>query len=41
MVLLFTKPMDENHPLNPKTTYAAGKVGADKALEAWVRIVLI
>ena len=30
------EPMDENHPLNPKTTYAAGKVGADKALEAWV-----
>jgi UDP-glucose 4-epimerase len=28
--------MDENHPLNPITTYAAGKVGADKALEAWV-----
>jgi|TARA_B110000908_G_scaffold128361_1_gene150745 UDP-glucose 4-epimerase len=30
------EPMDENHPLHPKTTYAAGKVGADKALEAWV-----
>jgi UDP-glucose 4-epimerase len=30
------EPMDENHPLNPKTTYAAGKVGADKALESWV-----
>lgn len=30
------EPMDENHPLNPITTYAAGKVGADKALEAWV-----
>ena len=30
------EPMDEDHPLNPKTTYAAGKVGADKALESWV-----
>jgi UDP-glucose 4-epimerase len=30
------EPMDEDHPLNPITTYAAGKVGADKALESWV-----
>lgn len=30
------EPMDEAHPLNPKTTYAAGKVGADKAVQAWV-----
>jgi UDP-glucose 4-epimerase len=30
------EPMDEGHPLNPKTTYAAGKVGADKAVQSWV-----
>lgn len=26
------KPMDENHPTNPTTTYAAGKLAADKAV---------
>lgn len=30
------KPMDENHPTNPLTTYAAGKLAADKALQSYV-----
>lgn len=33
---LVNESIDETHPLNPLTTYAAGKVGADKALEAYV-----
>lgn len=32
------EPMDEKHPLNPTTTYAAGKAAADIALEAYVRM---
>ena len=32
------EPMDELHPLNPTTTYAAGKAAADIALETWVRM---
>lgn len=31
-------PMDENHPLNPTTTYAAGKLAADKALESYCKM---
>ncbi|MDE1463522.1 dTDP-glucose 4,6-dehydratase [Spartinivicinus poritis] len=31
-------PMDEQHPRNPTTTYAAGKAAADLALEAYVRM---
>ncbi len=30
------KPMDELHPTNPLTTYAAGKLSADKALQSYV-----
>lgn len=30
------EPMDENHPINPLTTYAAGKAGADKAVESYI-----
>lgn len=32
------EPMDEKHPFNPTTTYAAGKAAADIALETWVRM---
>ena len=32
------EPMDEQHPLHPTTTYAAGKAAADIALETWVRM---
>lgn len=30
------EPMDEQHPINPTTTYAAGKAAADIALKSWV-----
>ena len=30
------EPMDELHPINPTTTYAAGKVAADVALKSYV-----
>lgn len=30
------EPMDELHPMNPTTTYAAGKVAADVALKSYV-----
>jgi UDP-glucose 4-epimerase len=30
------KPMDELHPTNPLTTYAAGKLSADKAVQSYV-----
>lgn len=32
------EPMDEAHPKNPTTTYAAGKVAADHAVESYVRM---
>lgn len=32
------EPMDELHPRNPMTTYAAGKAAADIALETYVRM---
>jgi UDP-glucose 4-epimerase len=32
------EPMDEQHPRNPTTTYAAGKAAADLALESWVHM---
>jgi UDP-glucose 4-epimerase len=32
------EPMDENHPKNPTTTYAAGKAAADLALESYVKM---
>lgn len=32
------EPMDEDHPRNPTTTYAAGKAAADLALESYVRM---
>ncbi len=32
------EPMDEAHPKNPTTTYAAGKAAADLALESYVRM---
>ncbi|MBF0345220.1 MAG: NAD-dependent epimerase/dehydratase family protein [Nitrospirae bacterium] len=32
------EPMDENHPINPLTTYAAGKAAADLALKSYVNI---
>lgn len=32
------EPMDENHPVNPTTTYAAGKAAADIALQSYVRM---
>lgn len=32
------EPMDENHPINPTTTYAAGKASADIALKSWVKM---
>ena len=32
------EPMDEAHPKNPTTTYAAGKSAADQAVESYVRM---
>lgn len=32
------EPMDEGHPKNPTTTYAAGKAAADHAVESYVRM---
>ncbi|MCG7495016.1 dTDP-glucose 4,6-dehydratase [Thalassobius sp. Cn5-15] len=32
------EPMDEDHPRNPTTTYAAGKAAADMAVESYVRM---
>lgn len=32
------EPMDEKHPRNPTTTYAAGKAAADMAVESYVRM---
>jgi len=32
-----TRPMDEEHPRHPTTPYAAGKAGADLALQSYVR----
>lgn len=32
------EPMDEKHPKNPTTTYAAGKAAADLAVESYVRM---
>ena len=32
------EPMDEKHPINPTTTYAAGKAAADIALKSWVNM---
>ena len=32
------EPMDEAHPRNPTTTYAAGKAAADMAVESYVRM---
>lgn len=32
------EPMDEMHPRNPTTTYAAGKAAADMAVESYVRM---
>jgi len=32
------EPMDEDHPRNPTTTYAAGKAAADHAVESFVRM---
>ena len=32
------EPMDEAHPRNPTTTYAAGKAAADMALESYVKM---
>lgn len=32
------EPMDENHPINPTTTYAAGKAAADMALKSYVNM---
>jgi UDP-glucose 4-epimerase len=32
------EPMDELHPKNPMTSYAAGKAASDIALETWVRM---
>ncbi len=32
------EPMDELHPKNPTTTYAAGKAAADHALESYVKM---
>jgi dTDP-glucose 4,6-dehydratase len=30
-------PMDENHPLNPQSPYAASKIGSDKLAESYYR----
>jgi UDP-glucose 4-epimerase len=35
------EPMDENHPRNPTTTYAAGKAAADLAVETYVRMFAV
>jgi len=32
------EPMDEAHPMNPTTTYAAGKAAADLAVQSYVRM---
>jgi UDP-glucose 4-epimerase len=32
------EPMDEKHPINPTTTYAAGKAAADIAVNSWVNM---
>lgn len=32
------EPMDENHPINPTTTYAAGKAAADLAVKSYVNM---
>ena len=32
------EPMDEKHPINPTTAYAAGKAAADIALCTWVKM---
>lgn len=32
------EPMDENHPIKPTTTYAAGKAAADIAIHSWVNM---
>ncbi len=32
-----TEPMDENHPLNPMSPYAAAKAGADRLVYAYVQ----
>ncbi len=32
------EPMDESHPKNPTTTYAAGKASADYAVESYVKM---
>lgn len=32
------EPMDEHHPKNPTTTYAAGKASADLAVESYVKM---
>lgn len=32
------EPMDENHPMRPTTTYAAGKAAADIILESYVKM---
>lgn len=32
------EPMDENHPIKPTTTYAAGKASADIAVHSWVNM---
>ncbi|MBI4697791.1 MAG: GDP-mannose 4,6-dehydratase, partial [Nitrospirae bacterium] len=31
------KPMDENHPLNPTTPYAAAKAGADRLVYSYIK----
>jgi UDP-glucose 4-epimerase len=32
------EPMDEKHPINPTTTYAAGKAAADIAIQSYVKM---
>ncbi|WP_374079921.1 dTDP-glucose 4,6-dehydratase [Bdellovibrio bacteriovorus] len=32
------EPMDENHPINPTTTYAAGKAAADLAVRSYAQM---
>jgi len=32
------EPMDEDHPINPTTTYAAGKAAADIAVKSWINM---
>ncbi len=32
------EPMDEQHPIKPTTTYAAGKAAADMAINSWVNM---